>query len=130
MMHQHQWNLTILFENATKTLSINKNSYIVDSSCSITDPVDKAINTYKNHSSIFLIKQKLENEDHFSFKEVSIGGIAKELSELNSIKAITFDNIPSKVLKQNSKACSDTLQKLFNDVLRDGYFPDRQNVLI
>ena len=34
------------FKNATKTLNINENWYIVDSSFSITDPVDKAINTY------------------------------------------------------------------------------------
>ena len=31
------------FQNATKTLNINKNSYIADSSSTITDPVDKAI---------------------------------------------------------------------------------------
>ena len=59
-------------QNATKTLNINENSYIVHSSPSITD---KAINTYKNHPSILLIKQKLENEAHFSFKEVSISEI-------------------------------------------------------
>ena len=117
--------LNNFFQNAIKTLNINENSYIVDSSSSITDPVDKAINTYKNHPSILLIKQKLENVDHFSFKEVSISEIEKELRELNSNKATTFGNIPTKILKQSSKSCSDTLQKLFNDALRDGYFPDK-----
>ena len=38
--------LTIFFQNATKTLNINENSYIVDSSFNITDPVDKTINTF------------------------------------------------------------------------------------
>ena len=52
-------------------LNINENSYIVGSICSIIDPADKAINIYKNHHSILLIKQKLENVDHFSFKKVS-----------------------------------------------------------
>ena len=37
--------LNNFFQNAIKTLNINENSYIVDSSSSITDPVDKAINT-------------------------------------------------------------------------------------
>ena len=37
----------------------------------------------------------------------------------------TFGNIPTKMLKQSSKSCSNTLQKLFNDALRDGYFPDQ-----
>ena len=107
--------LKFFFQNTTKTLNINENSYIVDSSSSIADPVDKAINTYKNHPSILLIKQKLENVDHFSFKEVSISEIEKELRELNSNKATTFGNIPTKILKQSSKSCSDTLQKLFNN---------------
>ena len=47
------------------------------------------------------------------------------MRELNSNKATTFGNIPTKILKQSSKSCSDTLQKLFNDALRDGYFPDK-----
>ena len=49
--------LTNFFQNATKTLNINENSYIVDSSFNITDPVDKTINTYKTSPSILLIKQ-------------------------------------------------------------------------
>ena len=43
--------LNNFFQNATKALRINENSYIVDSSSSITDSIDKAINTYKNHPS-------------------------------------------------------------------------------
>ena len=72
-----------------------------------------------------IIKQKLENADHFSLKEVSISEIEKELRELNSNKAIMFDNIPTKILKESSTCCSDTLQKLFHDALKDVYFPDK-----
>ena len=61
------------FQKCNKTLNTDENWYIVDSSSSITDPVDdKDINTYKNHPTILLKKQKLENVDHFSFKEISI----------------------------------------------------------
>ena len=76
------------------TLNINENSYIVDSSSSMNDPVDKAINTYENHPNILLIKQKLKNV--VSFKEVYINEIEKELSELNSNKTTMFGNIPTK----------------------------------
>ena len=69
--------------------------------------------------------KKLENVDHFSFKEVSVSETEKELRELNSSKAITFGNIPTKILKQCSKSCSDMLQKLFTDAVRDGYFSDK-----
>ena len=72
-----------------------------------------------------LINQKLENLDHFSLKEVTVSEIEKELRELNSNKATTFGNIPTKILKQSSKSCSDSSKKLFNDALRDGYFPDK-----
>ena len=63
--------------------------------------------------------------DHFLFKEASISETEKELRELNSNKTTTFGNIPTKILNQSSKSCSDTLQKLFDDALRDGYFPDK-----
>ena len=96
-------------------LYINENLYIVDSSSSMIDPVDKTINTYKSHLSILLIKRKLENMDHFSFKENSISGTEKEMREPNPNKATTFGNMPTKILKQSRKGCSDTLQKLFHD---------------
>ena len=117
--------LNIFFQNTTKTLSINENFYNADSKSSIIDPVDKTISTYENHPSIFLIKQKWENVDHFSFQEVSISEIEKELRDLNSNNATAFCNVPTKILKRSSKCSSDTLQKLFNDALRDGYFPDK-----
>ena len=71
------------------------------------------------------MKQKLENMGHFPFKEVSISEIEKKFRELNSYKVARFGNIPTKILKQSSKSCSDTLQKLFNDALRDDKFPDK-----
>ena len=61
---------------------------------------------------------------HFSFKEVSISEIKKGLRELNSDKASTFCNIPN-ILKQNRKSCSYILQKLTNDALKQGNFPDK-----
>ena len=47
----------------------SENSFIV--AFSINDPVNKGNSTYKDHLIILLIKQKLENMDHFSFKEAS-----------------------------------------------------------
>ena len=42
------------------------------------------------------LNKNLINVDHVSFKEVSISEIEKELRELNSNKATTFSNIPTK----------------------------------
>ena len=63
--------------------------------------------------------------DHFLFKKVSISETEKELRELNSKKATTFGNTPTKILKQSSKSCSDILQKLFDNTLREANFPDK-----
>ena len=124
----HAWltdELNNFFQNATKTLNINENSYIVDASSSMTDPVDQAVRKYKNHSIILFIKQKLENVGHLSFRKVSISKIEKELRDLNSNKVAIIDNIPSQILKQSRKSCSDTLQKLFNNALRHAKFLDK-----
>ena len=37
----------------------------------------------------------------------------------------TFGNIPTKTFKQSSKCCSDTLENLFKNALKNGYFPDK-----
>lgn len=64
--------------------------------------------------------------DQFSLKEVSITEIEKELRELNSNKATTFGYIRTKIIKQSSKSCFDTLLKLFNElIMRDGKFPGK-----
>ena len=39
-------------------------------------------------------------------------------------RATTFKNIPAKVLKSNSDACSDSLQLIFNNSIENGLFPD------
>ena len=71
------------------------------------------------------MKQKLEHVGHFLFKEVSKSKLEREFREPNSYKLTTFGNILTKILKQSSKNCSDTLQKPFNDALRDENFPDK-----
>ena len=46
------------------------------------------------------MKQKLENLDNFSFKEVSISETEKELREVNSDKASTFGKLKFKFQTQ------------------------------
>ena len=48
-----------------------------------------------------------------------------KLRELNSNISTKFGNIPTKILKESRKNCSDTLEKLFNDALKNGYFPGK-----
>ena len=57
------------FKNAVSTLDIKENSFIINHDNShITDPVEKAIEKYKFHPSILLIKEKTKSvADSFDF---------------------------------------------------------------
>ena len=112
------------FKNTTKNLGINENTYIVDNSNDITEPVNKAIDKFKSHHSILLIQSKVANDRTFSFNEASLSDIEKELRTLNPNKAYTFKNIPPKILKESRECCSDFLQKLFSNTLSNTGFPD------
>ena len=65
------------FKTATKNLEATENTYIVDNRNDVTDPVNKAIDKFKNHSSILLIQAKVENDSTFSFNEASLSNIEK-----------------------------------------------------
>ena len=81
-------------ENAIRGLEINENFYIID-----TDSNEKTINKYRNHSSVLLIKSTLKNIPSFSFNEVGLSEIERELNLINPRKATTSNGIPPKLLK-------------------------------
>ena len=75
--------LNKFFKNTVSILNIKENRFITNtSSDGITDPIDRAIDKYKFHSSILLIPQHLKKQDIFSFKTVEIGDIKKESTTL------------------------------------------------
>ena len=68
--------LNKFFKNAVCTLNTKENRFITNrSSDDISDPIDKAIDKYKFHSSILLLRKHKKNHDVFSFKTVEIGDI-------------------------------------------------------
>ena len=71
------------FQNATKNLDINENSYIKDETNEYTDTVEKAIYKYTNHPSILLIENNIRGATPFLFKEASLENIEKEMLHLN-----------------------------------------------
>ena len=63
----------VFLKNVTKNLGINENTYIVENSNDITDPVDK----FKNHPRILLIQSKVANDSTSSFNEASSSDMEK-----------------------------------------------------
>ena len=101
------------FQNATKNLDINQNSYIKDKTNEYTDTVEKDIYKYVKHPSILLIKSEASLED-----------IEKEILHLNSKKVGTFQDIPPNILKNSVNVCSKTLKNVFNDTVIHCEFPN------
>ena len=83
------------FENATRRLEINENPYIIGIDSHEINSVEKAINKYRNHSSALLIKSTLKNiSSNFSFNEVGLSEIERELNLINPRKTTTSNGIP------------------------------------
>ena len=89
------------------------------------DPVDIAIEKFKNHPSIIAIQENVPASD-FHFKKVTQNDIEIEISNLDSTKNGTVNSIPTKHLKDASNICSEYLLKcLNNEIIENGSFPDK-----
>ena len=74
------------FKNAVLTLDIKENSYVANRNIPyITDQTEKAIEKYKFHPSILLIKEKTKWEaNSFDFVPVTVNDIEKEIKKVKS----------------------------------------------
>ena len=80
---------------------------------------------FQFHPSILLIKSKINTSNTFSFTETETDDVNKEIRSLNSKKSGTQNDIPSKIFKKCTSSASPVLQKLLNEILRTGNFPDK-----
>ena len=71
------------------------------------------------------MNQNVSFGSRFSFKDINETDIQKEISNLNSKKAWTFENIPTKIIKELSEICNTVLQNIWNyETLGTKYFSD------
>ena len=110
--------LNTFFKNAVSTFFTNQNFQNID------DPVDRAIEMHKYHPSIIFINKKVDNQNKFSLKPVALSDVAKEIKDINPNKSSTKDSIPPKMLKISWEATANILQKLLNESIETGSFPD------
>ena len=80
-------------ENAIRGLEINENFYIIDTDSKKINSVEKAINKYRNHPSVLLIEGLLKNIPRFSFNEVGLSEIERELNLINPRKVTRSNGI-------------------------------------
>ena len=75
----------------------------------------------RKHPSVIAIASELTKEN-FSFKTIAIEDALKEISMLDSSKAIQATDIPGKVIKGNSNIFAKQIYAYFNESIGKGKF--------
>ena len=88
------------------------------------DPILRAIETYKNHSSVLKIKAFMRNRNlSFSFSYTTKQNISKALKNLDQKKACQGNDIPVKMIKFSDDIVSDFIYHNYNNSLFSTIFP-------
>ena len=112
------------FANITKSLNIAGNNETESTGDEISDPVTAAIEKYRSHPSVILIKNHSENIEAFDFKRASIAEVLGQVDSLDTKKASPIGSIPAKVIKDNVDIVASYLLDLFNKSMDRNSFPD------
>ena len=87
--------------------------------------MEKSIGKFENHPSILSINGNVNVEQPCQFSEIISEGVLSEINNLDSKRAGSYKNIPSKILKETSKISSERLAKIWNEqVIRSKNFPN------
>ena len=112
------------FENAVDSLGISENREVLSETKNIEGKVEKAIKMFEFHPSIISIKENIKIDLRFSFSGVNTSDIRSEIMNLETNKAGTFMNIPTKQLKQVCEVVCEPLMEIWNEeIIRDKKFP-------
>ena len=109
------------FGNAVASLNIGIPSEYITEAVGIDDPIEKIISKYSNHPSIKLINENVLKSS-FTFKDVNLVDIEKEVRALDSNKSTMSGSIPPKILKENSDICCKPLTNVINNGIGNSNF--------
>ena len=90
------------FINIVPNLKISTDHGYDNDFIATDDQVINAVNKFRNHSSIIMIKNKKVTDQSFSFGSVTYDDVLKIVNTLDTAKASQKSDIPTKILKQNS----------------------------
>ena len=87
------------------------------------DVISNIIEKFKHHPSIQKIKENVNVEIKFHFSTVSESVIKDKINSLDKKKPSTFNNIPTRILVENSDIISPYITEMYNDSKNKGDFP-------
>jgi len=97
----------------------------ISSTSHLENPIDIAIEKFKNHPSVISINENISSSNNFDFETIQVDDVLNELNNLDGKKKGTFGNIPTKCLKEASLECTQTLTNVWNQqIIGQGSFPN------
>ena len=109
--------LNAFFSNIVKELELNikVKEYLLCDVSDINDPAERAIQKYKNHPSIQMIKETFDSSKTFSFDLVSSDTIFQEIVSLDTRKTTHSNDVSTKIVKVNADLFSIFASNAFNE---------------
>ena len=112
------------FKNTVDNLNLASNEDLLLSTKHLSDPVQIAVEKYKNHSSILMIQNNVTIDQSFSFQIASTDTIYKPINLLNLKKNGTHGGNPPKYLKLASNESAPIITNIWNEeVVSSSMFP-------
>ena len=113
------------FKKAVNNLDLSANEDLLLSTTHLSDPVQIAIEKYKNHTSILTIQNNVTIDQSFSFQIASTDTIYKQINLLNLKKNGTHGGIPPKCLKLAANESAPIITNIWNEeVVSSSMFPE------
>ena len=103
------------FSNIGKELNVKVKEDLLCDVSDINDPAERAIQKYKNHPRIQMIKETFDSNKTFSFDLVSSYTIFKEILSLDTKKPTHSNDVPIKIIRANADLFSIFVSNAFNE---------------
>ena len=103
------------FDTAVQSLNLTCDEDFLCDTSNLSNPIDIAIEKFKNHPSIISINNNVSPSSPFVFNNVEIENMLKEINNLDVKKQGNFGGIPAKCLMMGSEECCAYLTRVWNE---------------
>ena len=105
------------FETAVQSLNLDCDKDLLCDTSHLLNPIDIAIEKFKNHPSIITINNNVSPSSQFMFNNVENENMLKEINNLDPKKQGNFCGVPAKCLKIGAEECCTYLTRVWNEEL-------------
>ena len=86
--------------------------------------IEKIVKHYESHPSVLKIKENIQCDEKFKFKDLIEEDIHKEIMQLNLKKASIENDLPTELLKESMDIVSDYLSNIYNNSKTNELYPN------